>query len=240
MAPIDAIVKTTLLPFLMAQGGWARWRAGKLPEPPGPRNGVSGEGVGLSLLLVGDSSAAGVGAPSQDKALMGQLVAELQGAFRLRWRVEARSGATTASTIARLEKVSPERFDLALVALGVNDITGGLSLKRLLRRRATLYALLRGKFRAGHIIASGLPPVGNFPVLPQPLRWVLGRQTARYDGALQEQAQALGVDYVPFTIPYRPELMARDGFHPAPEAYHLWARMLVRQIKANMAAQAGG
>lgn len=239
MPPADAIVKTMLLPFLIAQGGWARWRAGKLPEPPGPRNGVSGTGTGLSLLLVGDSSAAGVGAPSQNKALMGQLVAELQSTFRLRWRVEAKSGATTASTIARLKMATPERFDVVLVALGVNDITGGLSLKRLLHRRAALYVLLRQKFGAGHIIASGLPPVGNFPVLPQPLRWVLGRQSARYDAALQQQAQALGVDYVPFTIPYRPELMAADGFHPAPEAYHLWARMLVRHIKANMSVSGG-
>ena len=235
MAPIDAIVKTSLLPFLMAQGGWARWRAGKLPEPPGPRNGVSGAGTGLSLLLCGDSSAAGVGAPTQEQALMGQLVAALQGEFRLRWRLEAKSGATTAGTIARLKNASPERFDVAVVALGVNDITGGLSLKRLLRRRARLYGLLRDRFGAGHIIASGLPPVGNFPVLPQPLRWVLGRQTERYDAALQAQAETLGVEYVPFTIPYRRALMASDGFHPAPEAYRLWARMLVRHIRARPA-----
>ncbi|HHB81793.1 MAG TPA: SGNH/GDSL hydrolase family protein, partial [Aliiroseovarius sp.] len=215
--PIDTVVKTTLFPFLMAEGAWARWRAGELPEPPGPRNGVSGSGAGLSLLLVGDSSAAGVGAPSQDAALMGQLIEELKDDYRLRWRVEAKSGATTASTLASLERVAPERFDVVVVALGVNDITRGLNLTRLLRRRARLYALLKTRFRAKRIIASGLPPVGNFPLLPQPLRWTLGRQTQRFDAALHEQARDLGVDYMPFTIPYRRELMASDGFHAAPE-----------------------
>jgi len=233
MVSIDAVVKTTLFPFLMAEGAWARWRAGTLPEPPGPRNGVSGTGTGLSLLLTGDSSAAGVGAPSQDQALMGQLIGELQNDFRLRWRLEAKSGATTASALTRLEQVVPERFDVVVVALGVNDITGGLSLKRLLQRRARLYALLQSRFHAKRIIASGLPPVGNFPVLPNPLRWVLGRQTARFDKALRQQAEALGVDYMPFSIPYRPELMASDGFHAAPEAYRLWAHILAPHIRAN-------
>ncbi len=238
MVPIDALVKTTMFPFLMAEGAWARWRAGKLPEPPGPRNGVTGQGTGLSLMLCGDSSAAGVGAAHQDEALMGQLIAELQNNYRLRWRVEAKSGATTASTLTRLERVAPERFDVVVVALGVNDITGGLSLKRLLRRRARLYRLLETRFRAGRIIASGLPPVGNFPLLPQPLRWTLGRQTERYDAALLEQARELGVDYMPFTIPYRRELMASDGFHAAPEAYHLWARLLAPHVRGDVSVRA--
>ncbi len=238
--PIDALVKAGLFPFLVAEGAWARWRAGELPEPPGPRNGVSGSagGKGLSLLLVGDSSAAGVGASHQDEALMGQLIRALGGAFRLRWRVEAKSGATTASTLARLERAAPERFDVVVVALGVNDITRGLSLSRLLRRRARLYDLLRTRFRARRIIASGLPPVGNFPVLPQPLRWTLGRQTERYDGALAAQARELGVEYVPFTIPYRRELMASDGFHAAPEAYRLWADMLAPYIRGEATSPA--
>ncbi len=237
MVPIDAVVKTTMFPFLMAEGAWARWRAGKLPEPPGPRNGVTGQGTGLSLMLCGDSSAAGVGAAHQDEALMGQLIGELKNNYRLRWRVEAKSGATTASTLTRLERVAPERFDVVVVALGVNDITGGLSLKRLLRRRARLYRLLETRFRAGRIIASGLPPVGNFPLLPQPLRWTLGRQTERYDAALLEQARELGVDYMPFTIPYRRELMASDGFHAAPEAYHLWARLLAPHVRGEASVQ---
>ncbi|HHH89718.1 MAG TPA: SGNH/GDSL hydrolase family protein [Aliiroseovarius sp.] len=231
MIPTDAAVKTALLPLLLAQGGWARWRAGRLPEPPGPRNGVSGAGRGLSLLVVGDSSAAGVGAAHQDQALMGRLVAGLAPEYRLRWRLEARTGDTTACALTRLEQVAPERFDMALVVLGVNDITGGLSLTRLLARRARLHALLRRKFRAKRIIASGLPPVGRFPALPNPLRWVLGQQVTRFDAALQAQAAAEGVEYIPFDIPFRPELMASDGFHPGPEAYRLWAGMLMPHIR---------
>ncbi len=232
--PLDAVVKTTLMPVLLAQGGWARWRAGRLPEPPGPRNGVTGKGRGLSLLMVGDSSAAGVGAPHQDQALMGRLVAGLAPNYRLRWRLEAHTGATTACTLDRLECAAPERFDMALVVLGVNDITGGLSLTRLLARRARLHALLREKFRARQIIASGLPPVGNFPLLPHPLRWVLGRQVTRFDAALAAQATAEGVDYMPFDIPFRADLMASDGFHPGPEAYRLWAAMMLRHIRSSI------
>ena len=237
--PLDAVVKTALLPLLVAQGGWARWRAGRLPEPPGPRNGVTGTGRGLSLLVVGDSSAAGVGAAHQDQALMGRLVAGLAPDFRLRWRLEARTGDTTACALARLERVAPERFDMALVVLGVNDVTAGLSLARLLARRARLHALLRQKFHAKRIIASGLPPVGSFPALPNPLAWVLGQQVTRFDAALQAQAAHEGVEYIPFDIRFRPELMASDGFHPGPEAYRLWSAMMLRHIRASIGTGAG-
>ncbi len=233
MIPLDVLAKTLLLPFLLAEGGWARLRAGRLPEPPGPRSGIGGAGPGLpglSLLVVGDSSAAGVGAAHQDQALMGRLVAGLTPHCRLRWRLEARTGATTADSLARLERATPEHFDLALVVLGVNDITRGQRLTLLLERRARLYRLLRRKFRAGRILVAGLPPVGDFPVLPQPLRWVLGRQAARFDATLQRQAGALGVEYLPFDIPFRRDLMASDGFHPGPEAYRLWARTLLEGI----------
>ena len=228
---LDATVKTLLFPLLFAQGVYARRMAEDLPEPPGPRSGTAGSGAPLSLLLTGDSSAAGVGAGHQDEALSGQLREALKGEYTLNWRVIAKTGATTASTLARLQAADAEPFDMAIVAVGVNDITGGGTLHQFLDRRQAIYDLLRNKFGVQRIIASGLPPVGHFPLLPQPLRWVMGRQTKRFDAALEAQANAQGVDYIHFAIEYRPELMAKDGFHPAPEAYHLWANLLARHIR---------
>ncbi len=227
----DAIAKALLFPLLITQGAFARRRRHELTEPPGARKGESGNGPPLSLLLVGDSSAAGVGAASQREALSGQLVAELEGSYRLSWQLEAKSGAKTACTINALILVPPAKYDVAVVALGVNDITRGISLRRLLSRRHALHVLLKERFGVSRIVVSGLPPIKNFPLLPQPLRWVLGRQTERFDRALATQALADNVEYVPFAINFEPALMAPDGFHPAPEAYRLWANLLASHIR---------
>lgn len=227
----DALAKALMLPLLLLQGASARRRAQSLPEPLGARLGEGGSGPPLSLLLAGDSSAAGVGATHQHEALSGRLAEALANSYRLSWRLEAKRGATTACTLKSLTEAAPAKFDVAVVALGVNDITSGVSLKQLLARRATLHALLRDRFGVKSIVVSGLPPIKNFPLLPHPLRWVLGQQTERFDRALTIQAGADNIDYIPFAIKFDPTLMAPDGFHPAPEAYRLWANLLARHIR---------
>src|SRR5439155_419110 len=78
------LAKLALLPLLVAQGRHVRATALKLPEAAGERHGVAGSGrVALRVLIVGDSSAAGVGVGTQDEAFAGQLaqalVRHLQG-----------------------------------------------------------------------------------------------------------------------------------------------------------------
>ena len=48
-----------LSPLLYAQGLNTRRRVPKLPEPPGPRQGVAGRGGLLRVLIIGGSAAGG-------------------------------------------------------------------------------------------------------------------------------------------------------------------------------------
>jgi hypothetical protein len=89
-------------PVFALQGRYVRRVTPRLPEAPGPRAGTHGAGSELRLLLLGDSAAAGVGAPSQDEALCGRLTSELAQSFRVSWALVARSGATTAGTTRHL------------------------------------------------------------------------------------------------------------------------------------------
>ena len=64
-------------PVLFLQGKHVKRVTPKLSEPEGHRHGQVGQGKGLSLLIVGDSAAAGVGVEHQQQALSGRLVAAL-------------------------------------------------------------------------------------------------------------------------------------------------------------------
>ncbi|MBL0143774.1 MAG: SGNH/GDSL hydrolase family protein [Betaproteobacteria bacterium] len=226
-----AIAKWVLGPLLLVQGTRVRRHTPVLPEPPGPREGIRGEGPVLRLLVLGDSAGAGVGASTQDEALAGRIVARLGKRHRVEWRVIARTGATTASTIRHLERVERFDTDVVVTSLGVNDVTGDVRPTTFLGRSAKLRELLRDKFGAKLILVSGLPPVHRFPALPQPLRWYLGERAKELDRAL---ARALpdgrGAEHLPFERELDGMHMASDGFHPGPAVYDAWGETAAKRI----------
>ncbi|MEM7029723.1 MAG: SGNH/GDSL hydrolase family protein [Chloroflexota bacterium] len=210
-------------PILFAQGRYVRRTVPLLPEPPGDRVGVSGTGKPLHLLVVGDSSAAGVGADTMQEALLGQVVQNLTSTFEVHWSLIARTGATSRGTLRHLQKQPSQTFDVAVTALGVNDVTAGRSVKVWIEEQNQLIDLLQTKFGVRHLILSGLPPVSHFPSLPQPLRWYLGSQAKRFDKALNDLAQNQdNCAHIQLDLPLDPNLMASDMFHPGPPVYAIW------------------
>jgi lysophospholipase L1-like esterase len=233
----DQIARVPLAPVLAAQALAVRRRAQLLPEPPGPRSGTTGSGPDLRVLIVGDSSAAGVGAATQDQALGGQLIACLAKSHRVSWQLQARTGNTTRDTLAALGALPPGRFDVAVTALGVNDVTRGVSARQFHARQSRLLNLLQTRFGAGRIVVTGVPPMHRFPLLPNPLRWVLGAQAARLDKTLVALVAARpGIAHVALDFPNDRRFAAIDGFHPSPVAYTMWAHRLAERITSEPAA----
>jgi lysophospholipase L1-like esterase len=219
-------------PVLLAQGLAARRRIPRLPEPPGAREGRTGRGAPLRLLVTGDSAAAGVGAEHQDDALLGQLIRELGCDFELQYRLDARIGATTATTLEGLGRLTNMRYDVVVTSLGVNDVTSGTRRSTWRRRQRALVDLLRESFGAKLIVLSGLPPMHGFPALPQPLRWYLGRRATQFDADLDNHVcDGPDTAYVNLRFTQDAGLMAADGFHPGPGIYAEWARLVAAVIR---------
>ncbi len=235
---IDELIALVLAPLLLAQGRRARRLAQSLPEASGPRTGHCGAGgSALRVLLVGDSAVAGVGVATQDQALAGQLARSLHGALPgtvVEWRVVARSGVTTRQALVMLAEEEAEQFDLAVVAVGVNDVTAQVPIGAWLARIGQLVEQIRGDWGVRQIWLSGLPPMHRFPLLPQPLRWFLGRRARRFSTALGAwAARRPGLHYVALPDMTDPTLIAADGFHPGLGAVAIWAQALARDIKTH-------
>lgn len=235
--------KLALAPLLILQGRRVRRLATRLPEAAGDREAVlGGAGEPLRLLIVGDSATAGVGAAHQREALAGRLAERLlerHPAPALRWRLVARSGATTAEALALLEADAATGpgaafpADVAVLAVGVNDVTGQLPVDRWLQRMEAIARRLERGHGVRLLVVSGLPPMHLFPALPQPLRWYLGACARRYDRALRRwAARRPRTVFVPLPALTDPALMAADGFHPGPPAYRAWADALAAGIVA--------
>jgi lysophospholipase L1-like esterase len=226
------MTRFSLGPVFVLQGRYVRRVTPRLPEAPGPRAGTLGTGSELRLLVLGDSAAAGVGAPSQDEALCGRLTSELALSFRVSWALVARTGATTAGTTRHLARSPAARFDVAVVSLGGNDVMGQRPLGRWLEDVNELAALLRTRFEVRHVLFSGLPPMHAFPALPQPLRWYLGTRARRFDQALARWASGQPeCEHIPLTLTDLQQF-ASDGMHPGPLGYRAWSVLLARRIRA--------
>lgn len=220
----------TLAPLLLVQGLHVKRSIPRLPEPGGERAGTAGQGRPLRLLITGDSAAAGVGVSRQEQALAGQLSGRLRQDFELSWRLEALTGRTTLQALEHLRGMPAQTFDVAVISLGVNDITAGVSARRWIARLSALTDLLVTRFQVRQVLFSPVPPMHLFPALPQPLRGYLGSRAQHFNQVL---AAHVGGDARCALV--QPDLTglttASDGFHPGADAYAAWAEALAGHIR---------
>ena len=241
---IDIVARALLFPLLYAQAQGVRAGVEPLPEPPGPRAGREGKGDGeLRLLVVGDSSAVGVGAPHQDLALARPLARRLAQRIgrRVRWNLLAETGLTSAGALAYLKARDVPEADVAVVVLGVNDITNQVPLPQALKHRGEIAVWLEAHAEVGQVMFPALPEMERFPSLPQPLAWWAGQMSRRNNRAQARWAAhwPLGrprVEHVPMDGLMRGDLMASDGFHPGPGLYARVAEHLAVAIGRRLTA----
>ena len=244
------LIKPVLAPVLIAQAKRLRRVALELPEPTGQRYGVAAcantdsPSRPLSLLITGDSSAAGVGAETQDNALASQLAAALAQRIQrdVHWHLIAQTGLTSIGLLDFLRTQSLGAFDIAVVIVGVNDITHNVPIGHALRARDRIVRMLRTGTGVQHILFPGLPAVERFPLLPQPLAWYGGAQARRNNDLQARWAAHLRrsafVSHVPMDGFTHPKLMAEDGFHPSPMLYAMVAAHFAEHVALKVRAVA--
>jgi lysophospholipase L1-like esterase len=223
-----------LLPLALPQALWTRRTALRLPPAEGAQSGLAGAslaGEPLRLLLIGESTVAGVGVEAQEVALAGQLAQAL--AMRMQrpvaWRACGENGITAGEACARLLPLAlSEPADLVLLVFGVNDTT---HLSSLSRWQGALRALSRRLTVHGcRVVFTGVPPIQHFSALPWLLRRLLGLRAGLLDAELRRisaQEQAL---YARLELQFADDYLARDGYHPSALGYRVWGEGLAELI----------
>lgn len=220
-----------LLPATAVQGLWLRRVAIRLPGAPGEQQGDIGTGEVMHLLALGDSIIEGVGTNDVMESLPVQFAKVLseQSGKCIHWRIEGKSGFDIDDVLERLnslEQLPAPHY--VLLSVGVNDVTG-LSTTQHWRRRVTelLHTLCR-RWPDTQIIFAGLPPMAEFPLPPQPLRFSLGLRAATLDNIAASVINRFSnATHVPTRINPQEHGFCEDGFHPSAESCNLWAEQLL-------------
>jgi lysophospholipase L1-like esterase len=215
-----------------------------LPNGTGPFFS-SGESA-LSLAMLGDSLAAGIGAESVDRlpgVLLASGLAEESGR-PVRLITLAMSGAKTFDLPAQVDRALITAPDLAVVIVGGNDVT---SKSRLSTSAAVLGHEVSRLLAAGTtVVMATCPDLGIVLPIPQPLREIARRYSLSLARLQRREMVKLGVSTVPLADLASPEFLARpdelfspDRFHPNGAGYELAASVLLPALCSAAGVLAG-
>lgn len=221
-------------PVLVVQGRRLRRDTPRLPDAAQPWIGRVDGPDPLRLLVLGDSTAAGVGAATQDEALPGNLARELSArtGHGVQWRAAGRNGATARDLVSDyLDGATAEPFDVVFLSIGANDALGLRPRWAFARDIRTILTRLREV--SPLVLVSSLPAFFRFELLPNPLRWNLYLHSRSLeDAARAVVARTPGVHMSPPPPPYTEGFFATDLFHPSASGYRDWARFAVEDAVA--------
>ena len=193
----------------------------------GGSRGLSSPGPAEPLWVVlGDSTAQGLGAHSPDGGYVGQVLAELRRQTGLPWRVLnlSVSGSLTRDVLGAQLPAMAAHADLVTCGIGINDI--------LYTSPAKLFADLR-------TLIAALPDQTVLLDLPLPAGcWgFLGRASVPYvtriNRTIHQAAAARGLPVAEVSAHFLPPWsgkFAPDCFHPSQDGYRDWARALLSTL----------
>lgn len=181
----------------------------------------------LRLLVLGDSTAAGVGVESIRDGLAGNLARVLaQDTGRgIEWTVFARSGATTGEIRNFfLGLASRQRFDIVFVSTGVNDVMHMRTKTAFSTDLGAILERLEAASPDATILLAGIPRMEQFVSLPEPLSTILGARAYRLNAAAHSVLDKHpNVVHVPPWPIQADDFFAIDDFHPSAAGYRAWA-----------------
>ncbi len=232
--PLEAIATWLALPVYAWQGLGVRRRTTRMPPPESSSElEFAGRGAPLRLLVLGNSSAAGVGVERIGQSFSGilpQVLAERSGrpvVARIAGMNSATSGQIRDHAVPHIE---PRDFHYIALNIGTNDAKNFHSGSRFKKDFGTLLYALRARFPHAVIIWSGVIDLETCPALPQPLARILGirsriidhkgKMLCRERGALAPVSEWRAIA----------ENFSEDGFHASEKGYREWAEAMAGYI----------
>jgi len=245
-----------LIPLIALQGWWVRRQALRLGPADGPRTGTvtvletpndaSSTLTGAApagararapasarLLGLGDSVIAGVGIENTALSLVPQVALRWHpdSVSHVDWQIRAEDGATLTDAIRLSNEGAEGQFDVVIISVGVNDVTRLTSLVRWQSSLILLIARLRDQSPNATLVFLMVPPMDRFPMLPQPLRAMLGIRAAMLNHVLGWVIGAHhGVIGIDLATEFDASLLATDGYHPNARAIEEIADVIVAAL----------
>ncbi len=200
------------------------------------------QGRPLTLLMLGDSIAAGLGAGRPRTTLGVRLAKHLGTASGRAVRLVPGAQVGAESSWLRPQitaSVGEEAPDVAVIVVGGNDVTHRVPLGESVADLTEAICWLRS--RGTSVVVGTCPDLGALAAVPQPLRSLAGQAsrrlafaqrdaTIRNGGYAVSLSSVVGADFVAEPD----EMFALDRFHPSDRGYRAIAAALLPSVLASL------
>ena len=202
----------------------------RLPLPGDSPFGIcKGKDKEFKILGLGESPMAGVGIAKHSLTLTGLTAVKLNKLLgcSVKWEILAESGLSLKNLNKLIGEQLGKNSNLVLVSMGGNDVFQLTPPWIWKNNINTCIKLLFQKYKKPLILFSPVPPVGRFPVIPNPLKIVFGFWEILLQASLAETINSMDNAYLlDERFPDGKEYYLEDGIHPSPLAYDPWSEKL--------------
>jgi lysophospholipase L1-like esterase len=209
-------------------------------EPPLEISGTIGpeDGEPLTLVVLGDSSVAGVGADAAEDTLTYGVAKALSDQYRVSLHALGVAGSRLGNVVAeQLPQVAGLDPDIVLVCVGTNDVTHGTTVREARRQLRMLVDGLAEVAPDARVIVSGLPPAETAVAFHRPLRDLLGLRALLFTRLFRAELTPHGIsvfDIAKLTksaFHGKQEMFSADLFHPSSAGYAFLATVYGRAVR---------
>ncbi|HEY5819675.1 MAG TPA: SGNH/GDSL hydrolase family protein [Mesorhizobium sp.] len=222
-------------PIYIWQGLGVRRRTERMLPAQGPvLHSVPGAQPGISMLVLGDSSAASVGIGKTENGLAAQL-ANLIGdktGRAVRWRAAGFNSATAGQIRDHVvPNLSAEPWTHIVVSIGTNDTKNFHSVPRFRKEFGSLLYALRAKWPEARVVWSPVVEMSRVPALPAALGAILEIRAGAINAMgerLCHERGAVPAARLPILDPAAG--FSTDGFHASEAGYRAWAEHMLEFV----------
>jgi lysophospholipase L1-like esterase len=209
-------------------------------EPQLEIGGVVGpeDGEPLVLVVLGDSSVAGVGADSVQDTLTYGVAKALTDRYRVTLHALGVSGSKLCNVVGeQLPQVAGLDPDVVLVCVGTNDVTHGTPFREARRQLRLLADGLATVAPGAVVVVSGLPPAETALAFRRPLRDLLGLRAYAFTRIYQAELARYGIAVFEVARLTRKafrgkkEMFSSDLFHPSSAGYAFLGTIYGRAVR---------
>ncbi|WP_110034321.1 SGNH/GDSL hydrolase family protein [Hoeflea marina] len=222
-----SLLSWLLLPVAAIQAVGVRRRTKRLPPPRGRHSGQIGSGPpAWNILVLGDSSAAGVGAGRVEDTLGPGLARHIHARTgdSVGWRNAGANSAIAAQVRDHvLPHIEERGFTHVVLAVGTNDMKNFRTKSQFKRGFGGLLYATHARWPEATIIWSPIVDMRRVPALPPALAFILSLRARIINAtglALCAERHAIAAEPLPLngTLGF-----ASDGFHADAPGYAHWA-----------------
>lgn len=186
-----------------------------------------------NLLIIGESTAAGVGASSKEKTFASQiyqLLSEHVSVYNL-----GKNGLQAVSLKRLLvhgKQELPTSIQIVIVLIGANDCFKFTPPSKFRREISNFFKVLEQTYQVKTILIPSIPPVNQFPALPGIIRFFLGWHRNLLVGEIKALVKEnKNYSFIHLSPNFPKDFFAADGIHPSDIGYRKIAEEIFPSIK---------